>query len=83
MNESLKISRIVASRLKLLIGVAALFVGSLVYIIDRPPDHTYFVYIRDLNIIYSSVAPPNGTYEGYEQLFCTFYSSKGLLIVVC
>jgi hypothetical protein len=32
---------------------------------------------------YSSVAPLNATYEGYEQLFCTFYSSKGLLIVVC
>ena len=39
--------------------------------------------VRADEITSSSVAPLNATYEGYEQLFCMFYSSKGLLIVVC
>ena len=57
MNETLKTPRIMASRLQLLIGVAALFVGSLVYIIDRPPDHTYFIYISGLNISLYNIIP--------------------------
>ena len=32
------------------IGVIALAVGSLIYLIDRPPDHTYFVYSSPINI---------------------------------
>lgn len=56
MNESLKTPRITARRLQLLIGVAALFVGALVYLVDRPPDQTYFVYINGLNIsLYKSL----------------------------
>ena len=57
MNESLKTPQIIASRLQLLIGVAALFVGSLVYLVDRLPDHTYFIYISGLNISLYKIFP--------------------------
>lgn len=36
--------------LQILIGVAGLLIGSLVYLIDRPPDQTYFVYSSKINI---------------------------------
>ena len=38
------------NRVQILIGVAGLILGSLVYLIDRPPDQTYFVYISKINI---------------------------------
>ena len=38
------------NRLQILIGVAGLIVGSLVYLIDRPPDQTYFVSFSKIDI---------------------------------
>lgn len=38
------------NRVQIFIGVAGLILGSLVYLIDRPPDQTYFVYISKINI---------------------------------
>jgi len=35
---------------QIIIGLVALFIGSLIYLIDRPPDQTYFVYISKINI---------------------------------
>ncbi len=35
---------------QILIGVAGLILGSLVYLIDRPPDQTYFVYSSKIDI---------------------------------
>ncbi|MDB4444485.1 hypothetical protein N9174_04025 [bacterium] len=32
------------NKIQVLIGVSALFIGLLVYLFDRPSDHTYFVY---------------------------------------
>ena len=42
--------------LQVLIGVAVLLVGSLVYLIDRPPDQTYFIY-RVANISLYNTLP--------------------------
>lgn len=32
------------NRVQVLIGVAGLIVGLLIYLVDRPPEHTYFIY---------------------------------------
>jgi len=39
------------------IGVVVLVVGSLIYLIDRPPDHTYFVYSSPINISLFTAIP--------------------------
>ena len=39
------------------IGVLVLAVGSLIYLIDRPPDQTYFVYSSPINISLSDTIP--------------------------
>jgi len=38
------------NRIQILTGVAALFIGMLVYLVDRPPDQTYFVDKSPVNI---------------------------------
>jgi hypothetical protein len=38
------------NKIQILIGVIALLFGSLVYLIDRPPDQTYFIYTSSINI---------------------------------
>ena len=35
---------------QILIGVVGLLIGTLVYLVDRPPDQTYFVYNTPFNI---------------------------------
>jgi len=45
------------NRLQILIGVSALLFGSLVYLIDRPPDQTYFVYSSPINISLFNITP--------------------------
>ena len=39
------------------IGVVGLVVGSLIYLIDRPPDQTYFIYSSPINISLSNIIP--------------------------
>ena len=39
-----------ANMVLILIGAVALLLGSLVYLVDRPPEHTYFVYASKINI---------------------------------
>ncbi len=45
------------NRLQILIGVFGLAFGSLVYLIDRPPDQTYFIYTSPINITLFNVIP--------------------------
>jgi len=42
---------------QILIGIAILLLGSLVYLVDRPPDQTYFVYSSPVNISLYNVIP--------------------------
>jgi hypothetical protein len=44
MNKNNKKSDNSINKLQILIGLIFLFIGVLVYLIDRPPDSTYFVY---------------------------------------
>jgi len=39
------------------IGVAGLVVGSLIYLIDRPPNQTYFVFSSPINISLFNIIP--------------------------
>jgi hypothetical protein len=45
------------NKIQILIGVIGLLLGSLVYLIDRPPDQTYFVYTNSINISLYSAFP--------------------------
>lgn len=45
------------NKLQLLIGAGALFLGALVYVIDRAPDETYFVYSTGVNISLHNIFP--------------------------
>lgn len=45
------------NRTQILIGVIALFVGSLVYLVDRAPDSTYFVYSISNRISLHNILP--------------------------
>jgi hypothetical protein len=44
MNKNIKTSDNPVNRLQIFIGLALLFIGLLVYLIDRPYNATYFVY---------------------------------------
>jgi len=45
------------NKIQILIGVIGLLFGSLVYLIDRPPDQTYFVYSSSIDISLYSAFP--------------------------
>ena len=45
------------NKIQILIGVIALLLGSLIYLVDRPPDQTYFVYTSSINLSLYSAFP--------------------------
>jgi len=45
-----KTPRIIINRLQVLIGLTTLLLGSLVYLVDRPPCQTYFIYSSSISI---------------------------------
>jgi len=60
LNFNIPLNIFIAKRVnivQIMIGVAVLFIGSLVYLIDRPPDQTYFVYATDINISLHNTFP--------------------------
>lgn len=46
------------NRLQLLLGTIGLFVGTMLYLIDRPPDKTYFVYNNNSLSLYNTIPSP-------------------------
>jgi hypothetical protein len=57
MNEFIKTSDNSVNRLQILIGLFFLFIGALVYLIDRPPYLTYFVYRYGQILSLHKIAP--------------------------
>jgi len=57
MKENFKTSSSTVNKFQILVGVAVLFVGALVYLIDRPPGQTYFIYKSSINISLHSILP--------------------------
>jgi len=49
-NFRLKKRGMKTNNFQILVGVAALLLGSLVYLIDRPPDQTYFIYSSNITM---------------------------------
>ena len=45
------------NKLQILIGMTVLFIGILVYLVDRQPDQTYFVYKSFVNISLYHILP--------------------------
>jgi hypothetical protein len=45
------------NKTQILIGLIGLLIGSLIYLIDRPPDQTYFVYSSPINISLFNIIP--------------------------
>ena len=45
------------NKTQILIGVIVLLLGSLIYLIDRPPDQTYFVYTSPVKITLFNTIP--------------------------
>ena len=57
MKESIKSHQVNVNRRQVFVGLTALLLGSLVYLVDRPPDQTYFIYISGLNISLYNTLP--------------------------
>ena len=55
--ETLEVPRIIFNRLQVLIGLTILLLGSLVYVVDRPPGQTYFVDSSRISISLYDILP--------------------------
>ena len=72
------------NRLQILIGVAGLIVGSLIHLINRPPDQTYFVYSSPINITLSNTIPTvfgfiGGSLPEFIHVFSFIVMTAGLI----
>jgi len=56
-TENLKSFSHTINKCQILIGIAGLLLGTLVYLVDRPPNQTYFVYISPINISLHNAIP--------------------------
>ena len=95
MKESLKSRQVIVNRRQVLIGLASLLFGTLVYLFYRPPDQTYFIYISGLNInLYNTL--PNifglvgNSLPAFIHVFAFILITAGLLgcrkrgsIIIC
>ena len=84
MKENLKAPGSRINRLQILIGVVGLVVGSLIYLIDRPPDQTYFIYSSPVNISLSNTIPNvfgliGGTLPEFIHVFSFILITAGLI----
>lgn len=67
--------KIVINRTYVLIGITALLIGTLVYIVDRPPDQTYFIYSSGINIsLYKTLPNVFGTIGNSLPVFIHVFS---------
>lgn len=81
--------------LQILIGAAGLSLGTLVYLIDRPPEATYFIYFSKINIsLYNTVPNAFGvlgnSLPDFLHVFSFILLTAGLLscqkkgsIIIC
>ena len=84
MKENLKAPGSRINRLQILIGVAGLIVGSLIYLINRPSDQTYFVYNSPINISLFNIIPNvfgfiGGSLPEFIHVFSFILITAGLI----
>ena len=84
MNAQLKTFKDTVNTRQILIGAAGLIVGALVYLVDRSPDHAYFVYRSDIDISLYNVLPnlfgPIGhSLPAFSHVFSFILITAGLI----
>ena len=57
MKENLKAFGSMINIRQILIGLTVLLLGTLIYLTDRPPEHTYFIYKSFVNISLHNTLP--------------------------
>jgi len=72
------------NRMQIFIGAVTLFLGSMVYLIDRPPEHTYFVYVSGVkislyNILPNLFGPLGKSLPTYVHVFSFILITGGLI----
>jgi ABC-type xylose transport system permease subunit len=72
------------NKIQILIGVIALAIGSLVYIVDRPPDQTYFVYSSGISVSLHNFLPSlfgvfSNTLPAFIHVFSFILITGGLI----
>lgn len=72
------------NKTQILIGVIGLLVGLLIYLINRPPDQTYFVYNSPINISLYTLMPAAFTFIGnslteFIHVFSLILLTAGLI----
>ena len=79
----------------ILIGITVLLLGTSIYLTDRPPDQTYFVYKSFVNISFHNTLPNlfgliGNSLPSFVHVFCFILLTAGLLqcqkrgcIIVC
>jgi ABC-type xylose transport system permease subunit len=72
------------NRKQLIIGVAVLLVGTLVYLIDRPPEQTYFVKTSPIKITLFTTIPNvfgsiGGSLPAFVHVFSFILITAGIL----
>ena len=84
MKKSLRVFCSIINLHQILIGLSVLLLGTLVYIVDRPPDQTYFVYKNSINISLHDTLPILFGFIGYSlpsfiHVFSFILITAGLL----
>jgi hypothetical protein len=84
MKEHFKTNRGTVNWLQVLIGAAWLLFGTLVYLVDRPPDQTYFIYNSSIdislyNILPNLFGPIGNNLPAFIHVFSFILITAGLL----
>lgn len=95
MKENLKAFANIINIRQILIGLTVLLLGTLIYLTDRPPDQTYFVYKSLVNISLHNILPNlfgfiGNSLPSFVHAFCFILITAGLLkcqkrgcIIIC
>ena len=85
MEKSIQVPARKINKLQIFIRVAGLLLGSLIYIIDRPPDQTYFIYASNINISLYNTLPNlfgfiGDTLPAFIHVFSFILITAGLIL---
>jgi len=95
MKKNLKASGSMINIRQLLIGITVLIIGTSIYLTDRPPDQTYFVYKIFVNISLHNTLPNlfgfiGNSLPSFVHVFCFILITASLLkcqkrgwIIIC
>lgn len=84
MKEHFKTNSSTVNWLQILIGAASLLFGTFVYLVDRPPDQTYFVYNSSIaislyNILPNLFGPIGNSLPAFIHVFSFILITAGLI----